>query len=80
MEARNNKGVGDINKYINKRSGFISIGSDCIFVLVKLYCINRGIETSFSCLNKIYRKYFNLIFAQLTTAQIITKGRLKISH
>ena len=62
IKARNNKGVGDINKYINKGSRFISVGSDCIFVLIKLYCINKEIETSFNYLGKIYKKYSGLVF------------------
>ena len=62
IEAKNNKDVGDINKYINKGFRLVSVGSDYIFVLIKLYYISRGIETSFNYLNKIYRKYFNLIF------------------
>ena len=62
MEARNNRGVKNINKYINKGSGLVSVDSDYIFVLIKLYYINKGAETSFSYLNKIYKKYFDLIF------------------
>ena len=62
IEARNSGGVGDISKYINKEFKFISVGSDCIFVLIKLYYINKETETSFNYLNKIYRKYSGLIF------------------
>ena len=80
VEARNGGGVGDISKYVNKGSGLVSVGSDCTLVLVRSYCASRGAETSFSCLGRICRKHPGLAFAQLTTAQMIAEGRLKISH